>query len=197
MTEKEIIGILSCVIVTFSTLRYFFLTFKGTLKPHVFTWVVWGLVMGISAAARATDDAGPGAWSAWGGAISCGSIGLLAIFLGEKTITRGDILALLISLSAIPVWMVTNNPLYAVLIVTTVDVVAYYPTFRKVFLKPYEEAIFPFVVANLLHIASLCANLNYTLTTTFTPSVLLFANVALISTILWQRKQQAKRQPAK
>lgn len=188
MTFKETIGILSCVIVTISTLRYFYLTFQGTLKPHVFTWLVWGLVMGISAAARAADDAGPGAWAAWGGAVSCASVGFLAIFKGEKTITRGDILSLLFSLSAIPVWVVTRNPLYAVIIVTAVDVVAYYPTFRKTYSKPYEEAIFPFLIANLLHVVSLVANLNYTLTTTLTPAVLLFANVALISMILWRRK---------
>ena len=188
MTDKELIGFLSFIIVSISTIHYFALTLKGTLKPHVFTWLMWGLVMGISAAARAADQAGPGAWAGWGGAISCASIGFLAIFKGEKHITKGDVAALLGALSAIPVWMMTNNPLFAVLIVTTIDVIAYYPTWRKSYLRPYEEATFPYMVANVMHVISLCANIHYSLTTVLTPAVMIFANAALVSMILLRRK---------
>jgi len=192
-TIKEAIGLLSFVIVTITTFQYFTLTLKGTIKPHVCTWVLWGIVMLISAAARAAADAGPGAWAAWAGAFSCASIGVLAIFKGEKDITRSDILVFLGALSAIPVWLVTNNPLYAVIIVTAIDVIAYAPTCRKSYYRPFEECVTPYFTANTLHVFSLLANLTYSLTTTLTPVVLILANIGLITLILVRRRQLRPR----
>jgi len=187
--SKEAIGLLSFVIALIATGQYFVFTIRGKIKPHVFTWLVWGLVMGISAAARTADNAGPGAWAAWAVSASCLSIGVLAVFKGEKNITKSDIVAFVGALSAIPVWLVTNNPLMAVLIVTAIDLIGYYPTFRKSFHRPFEEATFNYFISNALHLLSLYANAHTSLTTTITPIAYFLANSCLVILILIRRRQ--------
>ena len=69
-----------------------------------------------------------------------------ALFRGEKHVTRGDWIAFLITFFAIPLWVVTSDPLWSVLLVTVIGAVAYYPTFRKSFAKPGEELAFKSVL---------------------------------------------------
>jgi len=90
-------------------------------------------------------------------------------------------------LSAIPLWYYTKNPLAAVIIATIIDVLAYYPTFRKSYLKPKEEMIFSYIVSNAKHIMSLFAMSGYSMTTVLYPVALFIMNGALIGMLALRR----------
>jgi hypothetical protein len=186
---KEIIGYLSILVAIVATVPYCRLMYLNKAKPHVFTWFIWALIMGISAAARDAAHAGPGAWGAWAGGTSCFLIALYALFKGEKNITRSDTISFVVALLAIPLWLATGNPLTAVIIVTSIEVVAYYPTVRKSYRRPHEELTYNYMVANSLHLMSMLANNTLSLTTMLTPVTLFTANTALIIFIFWRRKQ--------
>jgi hypothetical protein len=195
LLDKDNFGYLSILVTIAATLPYWRLVWTGKTKPHMFTWIVWGLVMGISAAGRSATHAGPGAWGAWAQTLSCGSIAVLAIFKGEKSITRSDLISFVAALLAIPVWLVMKDPLLAIIFVTLIDVVAYYPTVRKSFVRPHEEATYNYLVANTVHVFSLFANRHYSLATCFTPVVMLTANSLLVGMILYRRTKVAAPEP--
>jgi hypothetical protein len=106
--------------------------FVANTKPHAFTWLVWGTVMAIAFSAQLSDKAGAGSWATGLSAAFCLGIGVLALFRGEKHITRGNWVAFLATSLAIPLWVVTSDPLWSVLLVTGIDAVALLPDLSQV-----------------------------------------------------------------
>lgn len=179
------------VLVAVSTSLYVRLMLLRRIKPHLFTWLIWGLAVGIAAAGRHVEHAGPGAWSMAAMSLGCLSVAALSLRYGERDITRGDVVALLACLAALPLWYVTNNALLAIILVTAIDLGGYYPTVRKSWLRPREEATYNFVISNVVHALSLAANEAHTLATMLTPSCILVANSSLIGMIWWRRARLA------
>lgn len=118
---------------------YFYSIYLGQTKPHAFSWLLWGVMVGIGALAQFELQGGPSAYALAVVSISCLVIAFLALFVGEKNFTRSDWLALLAALAAIPIWKATNNPVLALLLLICIDCLSYYPTFRKTYGKPDTE----------------------------------------------------------
>lgn len=189
MITKEIIGLISVCISVATAVVYARHVLVGKITPHIFTWIIWTLTVGIAAAARTSDDAGPGSWGQWANTGGCALIAIIAIKNGEKDFTRTDFLALITALAAIPAWIMTNSPLVATVIVTAIDLVGYYPTFRKSYRRPYQEAMYNYTAGNVINILLLYANTRYSLTTILFPTVMLCANTAMIAMLWWRRGQ--------
>ena len=180
-------------LVAVSTILYVRLMVRRQIKPHLFTWLIWGLSVGIAAAGRHVEHAGPGAWSMVAMSVSCLSVAALSFRYGERDITRGDVVALLACLGALPLWYFTDNALAAIVLVTAIDLGGYYPTLRKSWRRPHEEATYNFVLSNIVHALSLAANEAHTLATMLTPSCILVANSSLIGMIWWRRARVGPR----
>ena len=143
MISKELLGFLS---VGLSAIGYSTYIISGIETAHqtaCFLVVGMGVLMGIVFFAQFSKHAGPGAWVTGFSAIVCfvSSQGL-ALFRGEKNITKGDWLAFAGALLTIPIWYATEDPLWVVILATLIDVLAYYPTFRKSWIRPKERENF-------------------------------------------------------
>ena len=187
MTLKDMFGLLSLVLSVVSYVPYARSIFVANTKPHAFTWLVWGAVMAIAFVAQLLDKAGAGSWATGLSAAFCLGIGVVALFRGEKHITRGDWIALVITLLAIPLWVVTSDPLWSVLLVTGIDAVAYYPTFRKSYAKPDEELAFKYVLTVIRYLFSLLALEHYTVVTSVYQLVSIVMEMAIVVMLLWRR----------
>jgi hypothetical protein len=185
--DKEIFGYISLVFAFLSYAPYMWSTWKGKTRPHVFTWVIWTVVMFIGTAGQYAGGAGPGAWSTTFTGISCLIITALAIRQGDKNITRHDVIIFVAALSAIPFWILTDNPFTAIVIVTMVDLMGYIPTLRKAYHKPHEEMAMSYLITNFKHIAGFYAMTTYSWTTLLYPSALFVANFILVGLIYWWR----------
>ena len=160
----------------------------GKTKPHVFSWFIWTLTIGIAAAAQYVDHAGAGTVPMAIAAFNCLVIAVLSLFFGEKTITRSDWVAFLVALSAIPLWVATGNPLYAVILVALIDTIAFYPTYRKSWNKPRQENAATFAFFTLGSVMTCLAVENRTLVTMLYPVTLLIMEASVPVMLLWRRK---------
>ena len=186
---KEIFGILSILLTVFSYTPYFWGMLKGTVKPHIFTWIIWAISCAIAAAAQYSDHAGAGTFSNITSAIlAVAVIGLAVRQRSDWSITRSDWVALLCGLTIIPLWYVTQNALTAALLATLVDISAYYPTLRKSWHRPYEEKVSLYGIANIKHAASIAATAHYSWTTVIMPAATLAVNCIFIALLLWRRR---------
>ncbi len=185
-------GMISVSLAMIAYLAYIYSLRKGTMKPHVFSWALWGLLMGIGFFAQLSEGAGAGAWFTGLGAIMSSVIAVYAFFRGEKNITRTDWIAFLSAITAIPIWYFTKNAMWAVVIVSFIDGVAYYPTFRKSWNKPFEEPVFNYVVGCISLVATYFALENINVTTALYPAVIFTAN-ALLSITLFIRRYKLGR----
>lgn len=188
MIDKNLAAIVATAASLINSAVYMRVVWQGKIKPHMFSWFVWGLLMLIGAAAQYSDGAGVGAWTTGFGGFMCLALAVQAYFYGEKNITRSDWLSFLAALSALPVWHITSDPLGAVLIVTFIDCLGAYPTFRKSYRKPHEEAVFVFLVLTFISVMRVMAIEQYTLITTVYPASLVALNALLVLMLLWRRR---------
>jgi hypothetical protein len=195
MELKDVWGLLSVLLAVVSYVPYVRSIFAANTKPHAFTWLVWGTVMAIAFFAQLSDKAGAGSWSTGLSAAFCLGIGIIALFRGEKHITRGDWIAFLATFLAIPLWVVTSDPLWSVLLVTGIDAVAYYPTFRKSYAKPDEELALKYVLTVIRYLLSLMALERFTIVTSVYQIVSIFMEAGIVVMLLWRRAALKKMAP--
>jgi hypothetical protein len=187
MTLKDMFGVLSLLLAVVSYVPYVRSIIVANTKPHAFTWLVWGAVMAIAFVAQLSDRAGAGSWGTGLSAAFCLGIGILALFSGEKHITRGDWIAFATTSLAIPLWVAASDPLWSVLLVTGIDAVAYYPTFRKSYTKPDEELALKYVLTVIRYLFSLLALENFTVVTSVYQLVSIVMEMGLVIMLLWRR----------
>ncbi len=188
----EVIGGIAFLIGIYGSVVYIRSILKHQTRPHLFTWLVWTLLSGIGYLAQLHDKAGPGAWALAITTVFSLIIVGLCLKYGEKTVTRGDKIALAASLTAILPWVLTSDPLGSVIMISIIDIVAFYPTFRKSWMKPGEENLTAYNLANVKFGLSLCALQAFTVNTMLYPSVIILANGAFVVMCLIRRKQLAK-----
>ncbi len=193
MTIQDIFGVVSVVFAAAGYGAYIYTVLKGRTKPHVFSWAVWGVLVFIVFLAQLSKGAGAGAWATGFSAVAYFVIAGLALKRGEKHITRGDWVAFIGAICAVPVWYFTHDPLWAVLVATAIDGMAYYPTFRKTFLKPYEENYFIHLMDALKWVIAFFALSDFSLTTLVYPAFIFMADSGLAAMILWRRLRVASK----
>ncbi|MBL8020694.1 MAG: hypothetical protein JNM27_13570 [Leptospirales bacterium] len=186
---KEAIGAGSILIALIQYVPYSWLIYRGVIRPHAFSRLIWGLVAGIAFMAQFLEGGGAGSWATGVTSFACFIAMALSLRLGDRNITRGDWIALVFALSAIPLWRLTNEPLYSVLLVTLIDGAGYYPAARKAWNHPHHEMAYAFTLGWLKGVAALFALERYTITTTLYPAFLVFADGLFVAMLLIRRNQ--------
>lgn len=188
MSAHELLGGLATLLGVGSCSIYLWQILLRQIKPHIFSWFIWGVVGLIGFAAQYAAHAGPGAWTVGVSSIFCLIITVAGLFYGEKSITRSDWACLIFALTAIPAWMATRNPLWAVVIVSAIDATGFYPTFRKSWIKPREESVPTFVLYTFQMFFALTALDTVNVTTALYPATIFVLNMALVFTLLNRRR---------
>lgn len=187
--DKEILSAIAIGLTFVSFFPYIRSILRGTTKPHVFSWIIWGSTTLVVFAAQLADGGGAGAWP-------IGFSGVITIFVAalafakrsDISITGSDWLFLLAAATSLPCWYLTANPLWAVMILTAVDIMGFGPTFRKAYAHPFDEQLTFFVLMAARNLVAAAALENYSLTTLLFPIALAFACVVFIGMVAYRRR---------
>lgn len=186
---KTALGIIATVMAFVSYIPYIRNMLTGKTKPHAFSWLVWGTLTAIAFVGQVSEGAGPGAWVT--GFTACVSffIFITALKTGEKDIAKSDWLSLAGAGIAMLLWWATSDPLIAVVLITLIDALGFYPTFRKSYHKPYQETAVTFAISGLKFVVAIIALENLTPTTWLYPASLVLMNGIFVIMLLIRRKQ--------
>ena len=187
MGNQVLIGIASVAVGFVALLPYFRDIMRKRTKPHAITWFIWTIIMGIAFFVSVSKGGGAGAWLLGMNAILYLTVFVLALSRGEKKMLLLDKLCLVAGLLGIVLWVTTNNPLNAVVMVTLVDAVAFVPTFRKTYKKPYEETLSQYALSGLSLVISLFALQSVSVTTVLYPASLVFTSYLFVTMTLIRR----------
>lgn len=191
---KDICGIIALILTVIAFFPYLHSILSGRTKPHVFSWIIWAVTTIIVFFAQLADGGGFGAWIMGFSGIITMFIAILAyVKKSDDAIKPIDWAFLGIALLSLPFWYFTSNPLWAVIILTFVDLVGFLPTMRKAFVKPFEEQILLYAITSVRNILSIVALENYTATTILFPAVITVQCVVLIFILVIQRKAITNR----
>ncbi len=186
--DGEFWGTASAVLGLIAFLPYVYALYHRRAKPHCFTWFLWGLMMTIAFFAQVTGGAGPGAWITAMSAFAYTGIGVYGLLHGEKHITRTDWITLFFALMALPLWYVTKNPLFSVLLISAIDVLAFVPTYRKSWTKPFDEPISTFAITAVALGLSVVAMDEINMITAFYPVTLALTDVVFVILLITRRR---------
>lgn len=193
-TLQELLGGVAVALGLFGYMFYVRGILLGKVKPHAFTWFVWGLLTAIAFVAQITAGGKAGAWVT--GVTALCSFGFAIVGLGassRKYITKSDWVFFVGALLTLPVWYFTNNALWSVIIITIIDAVAFAPTFHKAFLHPETENTWTYVLSGSKFIVGLFALGSFTWITALYPASLVVANFAFVAMVVWRKQIKPTR----
>ncbi|MEX0618672.1 MAG: hypothetical protein WDZ76_12255 [Pseudohongiellaceae bacterium] len=186
---KELFSIAAIALTFVLFAGYIRLIHSGQIKPHVFSWLVWGIGTVTVFFAQLADGAGVGAWPIGiSGAITFYIAALSYTRRGDTQITLTDWAFFLAALSAFPAWYFTANPLWAVVILTLADLAGFGPTVRRAYNQPHLESGRFFALGALRNLFVVFALEHYSLTTALFP-VAVGGACLLLATLLQVRRR--------
>lgn len=108
---------------------------------------------------------------------------------GIRNITKLDGLFLFLSLLALGLWVVANEPLISSILISIVNVVALLPTIRKSWLNPFEETISTYVLSTIRSVLTVYLFETYSLITLLSPVVGITITTIFCIMLVIRRKQ--------
>ena len=188
MNFKLFFGIISTILALISFFPYLKDILGKKTFPHIYSWLVWSILQSIGAAAMLRGGAHFGALSLAAGSLFCITIFILSFKYGTKNITKFDTFCLIGAIVTIFIWLLQRDPLLSVVLVTTIDIIAFIPTYRKGYVDPGSETISTYFLSALANFFSLLAIANYSIITTLYLSGLLVTNSLLVLILIMRRK---------
>ena len=187
---KEILGLIAVAMTFIAFIPYIRSIKQGKTKPHVFSWVIWGLTTFVVFLGQIADGGGAGTWAT-------GVSGLITIYVAflayrnkaDTHITATDWVFFTIALCSIPLWYFTSSPLWTIVILTTIDAFGFAPTFRKSYYKPFDEQLSFYVWMAVRNVVAIAALMHYSTITVLFPAVTGFLAVLFIVMVVVRRKQ--------
>lgn len=178
------------IVLTFTAfIPYIRDIFNGNVKPHIFSWIIWGVTTLLIFLAQIESHGGVGAWPIGVSASITIFIAYLAFLKRtDVTITRTDWWFFIAALLSLPIWYFTADPLWAVVLLTTIDAIGFGPTVRKAYSFPYSESLLFFTLFMLRNVLVMLALEHYSVTTLLFPAVMGLICIMMISLIMMRRR---------
>lgn len=194
MELKIIFTIISTIIGVAAFWSYLRDIFSLKTKPHVYTWLIWTITQGTAVVGILYGGGGWGAFSLTVGTLFVMIVFLFSLKYGTKNITKSDTVILIAALSAIAVWWQLDKPIISVIMVSTIDVIGYVPSFRKSFREPWSETIVSWIAFSVASVFALLALSEYNFLTTTYLIVIAIANFSLFLFCFFRRQFVPKPQ---
>jgi len=192
MSYKEILSAVAIALTFVAFYPYVRGIVRGTIKPHVFSWVIWGITIFMVFLAQLEARGGVGAWPIGVSGVITILIALLAyVKRADVAITKTDWLFFIAAISSLPLWYFTSDPMWAVVVLTAVDLLGFGPTVRKVNANPHSESLPFFALFAVRNSFVVMALENYSITTVLFPAALAAACVLLMAFIMYRRHEVA------
>jgi len=198
MFYKEILSVIAVVLTFIAFVPYIRSILRNRTRPHVFSWIIWGSTTFIVFLAQLDGGGGVGAWPIGISGIITLYIAFLAfVRTSDKSITQLDWLFFSLTMASLPLWFFTNDALWAVVLLTTVDLLGFGPTVRKAYFQPFEEEPIFFFIFMLRNILVIFALEQYSMTTVLFPAAIASACFCLILLLIIRRRVVSKENNAR
>lgn len=191
---KIVLGVVGSLMILYAHGLYIISILKGKTKPNLITWSIWTIATTTVFFAQIMNNAGPGCWGLGVSVLTCSFITIITVLKKiTSSIKKIDILLLLTSIFAIFLWWFTSDPLYSVIILTTIDVLGYIPTIRKTYYNPHQENISTYNISSLRHLLSLISLHQFSLVNVIFQIGMVTANSILTIVYLTRKDKQSSK----
>ncbi len=167
---KTFFSILAILLTLIGYIPYVRNILKGKTIPHAYTWFIFTLATVFVFGLQLAAGAGVGAFVTLVISISVFVIFIFSLFKGEKNITLSDTIFFILALTALVLWRVAEQPILSVILLSIINILAFAPTIRKSWNKPYSETLLTYIINASRYGVGLLALEHYNIVTVFFPA---------------------------
>jgi len=187
---KNIIGFTATFLVFIGYIPYIRDIIKGKTKPHIYSWFLWSFVTLIAFALQISGGAGSGSFVTLAAGLMCLVVITLGfIYKSRVEIVKVDTVFLILAFIALGLWLIAKQPILSTILTTIVDFLAFAPTVRKSWNKPYSETLSFYYLNSVRFGLAVVALQKYSIVTAFYPATWLITN-SLFALMLKVRRKQ-------
>ena len=187
---KETLAIVATLMAIAGNVPYLIDVVRGTVRPHPYTWFVWSIVSCVTFFGGLVKGAGWGALPTGAAEVFTIIIFLFSLKYGFKYIEKRDTYFLVIALLGLIPWALTSDPTISVIIVVTIDVIAFIPTLRKTSRHPHSETPTLYSMNVTRHMLTLLSLSSYNIATTLHSIAMIFTNSYMTYLIVKKPKEK-------
>lgn len=166
--------------------------FRGRVRPHPYTWFIWSIVSGVTFFGQVAKGAGWGALAFGASEIFTVIIFLFSLRFGFKKIPKHDTVYLIIAVLGIIPWIIFHDPTISVIIMVSIDVVAFIPTLKKAWTHPQTEEPLLYGSNVARHILALLSLSSYNIATMLHSFAMIVTNSAMVISLKHHRSKAAR-----
>ncbi len=193
MAFKNDMGALSIAIMLIAYTVYIWQTLTtDRVRPHPFSWFLWGLVTSVAYLVQRAQGGGPGSWVVGLTAITCFVIGAFSFVKHHWEFAAFDWLCIAAGLVVFAYYAVSKNPTSSAILATTTDVIGYGSTIKKGWTHPHADSATSFALNSAKFVPALLALESYQLATWLYPATLVVVNGLVAAMLLLRRYRLAK-----
>lgn len=186
---KEIISVIGVILTFIAYVPYYRDILRGKTHPHVYSWGLWGLLTVLIVALQIKGGAGPSAFITIAAGLLCFGVIALGLKHSKRDITTSDTVVAILGLIAIGFWLFADQPVVSIILVTVSDFLAFIPTIRKSWNKPYSETLSLYATNAFRFGLALFALKNVTVLSALWPAFWALGN-GMFAVMLFIRRQQ-------
>lgn len=191
---KELTTLIAIALGVVAYYSYFRDVLAHKTRPHPYSWFVWGLTSGLIFVQQLAGGAGVGAYTTASiTVISLAVCGLSVKLTRRADITRTDTLVLAAALLATVLWLAAEQPVIAMILLVSAEMLGFIPSFRKAWRKPKQETLSMWTLNGLRHGITLFALESYNLVTVLNPAAWATANLSFACMLVIRRHKLRSR----
>lgn len=191
---KTFLGITASILVLISYSFYIMDILDKKTKPHVFTWGLWFLIIFILFLLQISKGAGAGSLPTLFVSILCLTVFILSMIKEtDKNIKKVDIVFLILTLLAIPVWLLAKAPVASTVLLILVYSLAGQATLRKSWVDPHSETISLWAINSFRALISILALSEFNFVTLAFPVLVFVSALGFAILLVIRRKQVANK----
>lgn len=185
---KQLLSIIAVVLTFVAYIPYYRDILSHKTHPHIYSWSLWGLLTVLIVALQIKGGGGAATYVTAAAGLLCIGVVVLSLKHGKKDITLSDTIVAILGLIAIAFWLIVDQPVISIILVVVADILAFIPTIRKSWNKPYTETLSLYATNTLRFSLALVAVSEYTILSSLWLGVWVVAN-GLFSVMLVVRRR--------
>lgn len=184
---KITFAIIGALLAVAGNLPYLRDVIKKRVQPHPYTWFIWSIVSGVTFFGQVAKGAGATAIAFGASEIFTIIIFLFSLRYGFKKIPKNDSYFFIAALLGIVPWIILKDPTWSVVIMVSIDLVAFIPTLKKTWSQPKTESPLLYGSNVLRHGFALMALSSYNIATILHSISMIVTNTIMTYFILRKR----------
>lgn len=179
-------GILSSLCLLIGGVPYLIDIHTGRARPHILSWLGWGLITGLGGAAMIAEGSTWAVALLFANTVMCLLIALWSAIRKAGVWSTGpqDIAFFIFGLIGIVLWRITDNPIYALICSIAADASFGIPTIIKTFKDPSSETPFPWTMSVVAEIFGMFALKVFAFHEVAYPLYLFFYDITILLIVI-------------